>query len=540
MKQTINKSLRVCRILELSILLPLVFAPVCLRASELTEQQVRDAAQTWVRQVIADAEPNAVVREMEPYRVDGKIVAYIAHLQGGGFCLCGRDDLVLPVYLYNPNGTYYEEHPIYQDVLREISNRSEYFRNALKDKDTRLQIYQTSFSERAVVWQDLIAGRAPQRMKLLEGTRAEPDTMELPLTSRWRQGSPYNDQCPVLTPPDEHCVVGCTATAMSQIMYYWRWPNTGQGDDDVDYDYRWRNNWDQEPLSYDPLIPWDPVWDDRLRWTAADGGQLEMNGYWDATVFDEAYYEISLLESFRDALWDLWNRLTPETENYDADFGATIYDWSIMRDTHWDPPDAGDAEVAKLSYHAGVAVYMHYGLLGSGTSGLDSVDDALEDHFQYDNDAHHQMADGSAISSLTDEILWLRPVEMAGFIPDNGGHAFVVYGYDKSTDPDRIFLTNMGHGADWHVWYQYDHIPYSDDKEYVIRIAPENIVKFVGDDNPGDGGPGDPYEDIEEAIVEAPDGATLIFKTGSVNTFSSSPLVIDRPLTLRGYNVTIQ
>ena len=105
MKQTINKSLRVCRILELSILLPLVFAPVCLRASELTEQQVRDAAQTWVRQVIADAEPNAVVREMEPYRVDGKIVAYIAHLQGGGFCLCGRDDLVLPVYLYNPNGT---------------------------------------------------------------------------------------------------------------------------------------------------------------------------------------------------------------------------------------------------------------------------------------------------------------------------------------------------------------------------------------------------------------------------------------------------
>jgi len=90
------------------------------------------------------------------------------------------------------------------------------------------------------------------------------------------------------------------------------------------------------------------------------------------------------------------------------------------------------------------------------------------------------------------------------------------------------------------VWYTFDNVDYKYGQQYIILISPENAVKFVGGTDPGDGGPGDPYEDIEEAIVEAPDGATLIFKAGSVNTFSSSPLVIDRPFTLKGYNIVIQ
>lgn len=39
----------------------------------------------------------------------------------------------------------------------------------------------------------------------------------------WSQGSPYNDQCP--TYKGKHCVTGCIATAMAQVMYYWRYPD---------------------------------------------------------------------------------------------------------------------------------------------------------------------------------------------------------------------------------------------------------------------------------------------------------------------------
>lgn len=43
------------------------------------------------------------------------------------------------------------------------------------------------------------------------------------VNSIWGQGTYYNAQCPSGTP------VGCVATAMSQIMRYWRYPTIGQG-----------------------------------------------------------------------------------------------------------------------------------------------------------------------------------------------------------------------------------------------------------------------------------------------------------------------
>jgi len=47
------------------------------------------------------------------------------------------------------------------------------------------------------------------------------------LTTKWNQREPYWDQCPRYL--GERCVVGCTATAMAQIMRYWKHPVTGTG-----------------------------------------------------------------------------------------------------------------------------------------------------------------------------------------------------------------------------------------------------------------------------------------------------------------------
>lgn len=50
------------------------------------------------------------------------------------------------------------------------------------------------------------------------------------LTSKWDQGKYYNSACPAdPNGPDGHCVTGCVATAVSQIMYYHRWPLSGSG-----------------------------------------------------------------------------------------------------------------------------------------------------------------------------------------------------------------------------------------------------------------------------------------------------------------------
>ncbi len=52
------------------------------------------------------------------------------------------------------------------------------------------------------------------------------------LTTCWHQGCGFNANCPEDESADDycdHCLVGCTATAMAQIMKYWNYPGRGNG-----------------------------------------------------------------------------------------------------------------------------------------------------------------------------------------------------------------------------------------------------------------------------------------------------------------------
>jgi hypothetical protein len=50
------------------------------------------------------------------------------------------------------------------------------------------------------------------------------------IVTKWDQGKYYNTYCPAdPNGPDGHCVTGCVATAVSQLMYYHRWPHYGTG-----------------------------------------------------------------------------------------------------------------------------------------------------------------------------------------------------------------------------------------------------------------------------------------------------------------------
>jgi hypothetical protein len=365
--------------------------------------------------------------------------------------------------------------------------------------------------------------------------------MVLPLTCQWGQGSPYNDQCPNLTPgEDERVKVGCVATAMAMTMYYWQWPVTGEGTGSTEYFYWWRDDWDGQALVDDPNIPaW---WNDRLMWTPFDGGTLWLTGYWDVSVEVKALGSITEDPAFENAVRELLQRANTTYEDYDVDFSASTYDWSLMTDVHTDPPDAGDAQAAKLSYDAAISVHMTFGLFLSSANTQNSVPPAFADHFRYDPDVIYNALD---TNYMTTEIQWLRPIIFRARDPSRGGHAWVVYGYNTATDPYRQFMMNFGWGGTGDGWYSCDQIDppgwnFSDNPGFVKWIAPESVVRFVGSDTVGDGTPGSPYQDIAAAAANAPDHTTLIFKAGSVNTFAGGMLTIDRPLTLKGYDVTIQ
>ena len=230
------------------------------------------------------------------------------------------------------------------------------------------------------------------------------------------------------------------------------------------------------------------------------------------------------------AIDTLFSRLTPDSTFHDANFSASIYDWSIMEDFHDATPRLGDGEVAELSYQAAIACDMFFGIHGSGSNSFDAAN-GLENHFRYDQDI---FALQSSISQITYDLTWLRPVLIGGC-----GHEWVIYGYDKSTDPDRLFLRNMGWGGSGDGWYTIDDWCPVGDTESVFYISPLGVVRFVGNDFTGDGSPSNPYISLWEALVNVPDGTTLIFEAGSVNTYTGTELVIDRPMILMGEDVTI-
>jgi hypothetical protein len=213
------------------------------------------------------------------------------------------------------------------------------------------------------------------------------------------------------------------------------------------------------------------------------------------------------------------------------------YHWDQLRDVHADPVDDGDAEVARLCHDAGVAVDTEYGLNGSSAD-AGQIPGALADTFDY---SPHAVLEDCDVDRMVAELLWLRPLIINGWNSAGDGHSWVVFGCDLSTSPWQ-FMMNLGWENTPPGWYSVDQVPLglTRNQTHVTRVAPRGVVKFVGASDSGDGSPAEPYKNIEEALSQAPDHRTLIFKANSDNTFSAAPLTINRPLTLKGANARIR
>lgn len=81
-----------------------------------------------------------------------------------------------------------------------------------------LMVAQTAFAQRLI--------RCSSRYYVEE--QALPERVEPILQDGWYQDAPNNNMCP-LDQKGNRCLVGCVATAMTQVMHYWEWPRKGMG-----------------------------------------------------------------------------------------------------------------------------------------------------------------------------------------------------------------------------------------------------------------------------------------------------------------------
>ena len=83
-------------------------------------------------------------------------------------------------------------------------------------------------------------------------TTTERENIDPLLPCSYDQATPYNDKCPEVD--GEHCLTGCVATAMAQIMYYWQWPKQTT---DVIPGYTTRTHKIEMPAIPVTTIDWD-------------------------------------------------------------------------------------------------------------------------------------------------------------------------------------------------------------------------------------------------------------------------------------------
>ncbi len=108
--------------------------------------------------------------------------------------------------------------------------------------------------------------------------------------------------------------------------------------------------------------------------------------------------------------------------NLFANYGNTTYNWSNMPDAL----SSANSDVADFLRDAGVSVEMNYGTGSSGACSCD-VDDAMEDHWNYETDGYERKSDFTDAewkTKLRNELDNDRPIYMRGT-----GHAWVCDGY---------------------------------------------------------------------------------------------------------------
>ncbi len=128
-------------------------------------------------------------------------------------------------------------------------------------------------------------------------------------------------------------------------------------------------------------------------------------------------------------------------------YDATTYNWSSM------PLTSSNADVALISYQAGVSVEMNYSPSGSGAYVITGdwpvcAQHSFTTYFGYDPSTiqglyRSSYADPAWITLLENELTIGRPIQYVGSDPTQGGHTWVCDGFDASNN----FHMNWGWGG---------------------------------------------------------------------------------------------
>ena len=352
----------------LSFLLALLTVSVW--AQKISEQQARERVLQFLSDNTSAMSRGLHTRgvQMEAAKVEAKSI-YAFNIEGGGYVIASGDKRALPVLGYSDTGTI--------DWDRMPDN----MRAWLKQYDEAIKTLgkNKTFRDGNSIFAKGKTRTAWAAIKPL-------------IKTTWYQDAPYWDKCPLYDGADEslvgqHCLTGCVATAMAQVMNFWQWPKSS---------------------------PEIPAYDQA---TAHEGKEkIWTHPALPAVTFD-------------------WDNMIENYQMKNPETGMTEVVGT----------DVEKEAVATLMQYCGQSIYSSYSP-GFTSSMGQFVAEALAKYFCYDGDVRNVSRVKYTIDEwealLYGELTEGRPVPYGG-MSDDSGHQFVCDGYDGA----GLYHINWGWGG---------------------------------------------------------------------------------------------
>jgi len=177
---------------------------------------------------------------IEPLIHKNQQVAYLVKLKPQGFMILSGLTEVSPQAFISFSGDFdtLRKHPFLNRILDRLLydkvnllylDWSAYPNGSLK-LERGPDLIQIERNEHA--WSALLGNSVPDMIRALESPPAK--SVAPMLVSTWSQDSPFWDYTPRIG--GQPTYTGCSATAMAQVMYFWKYPERGQGS----HSYEWK------------------------------------------------------------------------------------------------------------------------------------------------------------------------------------------------------------------------------------------------------------------------------------------------------------
>ena len=189
-------------------------------ADGITKNEAQDVARAFFHSKLVESnQPDPRILAIKPVQVMGDITPlfYAINFEEGGYVLVSATDAAIPVLGYSPEGEYSSE--------SQSPSMVQWIKGYELQLNEIIEQQLPPTPEITAAWNDLLLYNPSQ-----PSNNRDLREVKALLPSLWNQGSPYNKLCPLDGGgPGGRVYAGCVATAMSQVIYYWRYPLQGTG-----------------------------------------------------------------------------------------------------------------------------------------------------------------------------------------------------------------------------------------------------------------------------------------------------------------------